>query len=439
MKKIYLNVLCTSVLAIVLFACKEDIGNLGLNVQPEDELLNTILFEDTEIAAYAATHDSVVTSNIRLSLLGDINDPVFGRTQAAIYTQCRMETMQVNFGQNPQADSLVLNLAYGTYYGDTLQAIRIRVYELSEDLEATTVYYGHSTLSRKSDLLGEVQIQPTPNTLKDTSTTTAYLSIPLRMDFARDKFLHAGASNLATNANFIRYFKGFYIEAEAISANGCMLSIDLMSTRSAMTLHYRNDEKDNQRFQFQINDSCVRFSHINHFDYAGAEANLSAQLAGNHASASDVLYGQSAGGIKTVIQFPHLKELFAGEKVVIHKAELVVTRLDDGQPNYFPPAALSLSYDRSPTEKNLVLWDYIAFSAAYFGGTYNEANKQYAFRITQYIQSLIDNEDTDYYRLNLMATPVAAQLTRSMFYGTEPAADREKRIKLRIYYTLINN
>ena len=436
MKKKYLSVLCASVLAVIFSACKEDIGNLGLNVQPEDELLNTILFEETEIAAYSAKNDSVITSNIRMNLLGDIQDPIFGKTQAAIYTQFHLSGNSLNFKDSAYVDSLVLNLVYGAYYGDTLQSLRIRVYELNEDLLKSTVYYGNSTVSYKSDLLGEIQVLPTPNTPKDTSTKAAYMSIPLSKDFAKDKFLSkSGKSELENDANFIAYFKGFYIEAEAVSANGCMMSIDLIDSRSALNLYYGNKENSNQMEQFRIDTSCVRFSHINHFDYAGVDANLSAQLAGNHASTNDVLYGQSSGGIKTVIAFPHLKELFAGQQIIIHKAELVVTRIDDALPNYFAPASLSLSYDRSPTEKNLVLLDAY-FGLTYFGGTYDEVKKQYAFRITKYIQELIDGENTADYRLNLMVVPAAAQLTRSMFYGTNPA-DKEKRIKLKIHYTLI--
>jgi len=258
-----------SVLAVVFFACKEDIGNVGLNIQPEDELLNTLFFDTTTIAAHAAKNDSLPTSNVAMNLLGDIQDPVFGRTQAAIYTQIRLSEPSINFGDSAYADSLILNLVYGGYYGDTMQLIRIRVYELDEDLKLNTDYYGNSTLRHKSELLADVQIQPKPNTQTDTSTKAAYMSIPLSKDFARDKFLSkSGKPELANDANFVNYFKGFYIEAEAVSSNGCMLSINLLDKASFMSLYYGNKEKPNQREQFNIGDSCIYFSQINHFDYA---------------------------------------------------------------------------------------------------------------------------------------------------------------------------
>lgn len=429
----YISLLCAGVLSLLFLACKEDIGNIGLNVQPEDELLNTIFFDSTTLTAYSVLNDSMVTSNSTMSLLGDLHDPVFGKTQAAIYTQFHLSANNIVFNNNPYADSLILNLVYGGYYGDTTQTIRIRVYELSEDLKRDEVYYQYSTLTHKSELLAEVQIKPTPTTVRDTSTTAAYMSIPLSKDFAENKFLKADTLQLANDASFVNYFKGFYIEAEAVSSNGCMLSINLLSSRSSMNLYYGNDETSNLMEQFIIDTSCVRFSHINHFGYAEAEANLSAQLMGDYSSTKDVLYGQSAGGIKTVIQFPHLKEMFAGQQVIIHKAELVITHKDDNQSHFVAPVALSLSYD-SETDKNLMLFDY-TLGSAYFGGTYNEENKQYAFRITKYIQAIADGTGEGC-KLNLLVIPTVTRLSRSQFYGTD--ADAEKRIKLKINYTIIN-
>ncbi|MCL2132477.1 MAG: DUF4270 domain-containing protein [Lentimicrobiaceae bacterium] len=439
LKKKYVSILCAGIFAAVFVSCKEDVGLVGLNLQPDEELLNTDFFDTATIVAYSVLNDSITTSNTALNLLGDITDPVFGRAQAAIYTQFRLSSMKVDFGENAQADSLMLYLAYGGYYGDTLKSLRIRVYEVSEEIKSTA-YYGNSSLTHNSEVLADVQIQPTPNT-KDTSSAVAYMSIPLSVSFATTKFLSkSGKNELSDDANFADYFKGLYIEAEAVSSNGCMLSIDLLHPNTFMTLYYGNSEKQNQSFPFKIiKDSCNRFSSINHFDYAGATPNLSAQLNGDYSSAEEELYGQAAGGIKTVMQFPHLKEMFADKQVIIHKAELIISRKDDNLPNYDAPAALSLSYD-SKTDKNQLLFDYalaVAYNASYFGGTYDETTKQYAFRITKYVQMLIDS-GTDDYKLNLMVTAASVRMSRSIYYGTNPAADNDKRIKLKIHYTLIN-
>ena len=441
MKKKSLSLLCTVILSVMFFACKEDLGDVGLNLQPEDELLNTDFFDTTTLTAYSTRNDSLITSNLSMNLLGDMQDPVFGRTQAAIYAQVRLSKEKVDFGKNKNsyADSLVLNMVYGGHYGDTMQTLRIRVYELNEDLQST-VYYSSSTLARKSELLGEIQLQPTPNTPSDTSKT-AYISIPLNKNFAKDKLLDASLVNLSTNAEFVKHFKGLYIEAEAVLTNGCMLSINLPSKYSKMTLYYGNDDKPNQSFDFTMaeNDSSYRFSHINHFDYANVSTELSAQLNGNDASSKEVLFGQSAGGVKTVIQFPNLKAMFADKQVVIHKAELVISQKEDASPlqGFTPPANLSLSYDRSLTDRNLTVSD-AKINATYFGGAYDAKKNEYAFRITRYIQQMLSDVAGNDYKLNLMVVPAATRLSRSMFYGTDPQTNAEKRIKLKINYTIIN-
>jgi len=96
-----------------------------------------------------------------------------------------------------------------------------------------------------------------------------------------------------------------------------------------------------------------------------------------------------------------------------------------------------LNYD-SDAGKNLIPFDAF-LGSAYFGGTYDETTQQYAFRITKYIQNVI-YQGSENYKLNLVVIPPATRLSRSQFYGTNPAnpADVDKRIKLRINYTLIN-
>lgn len=448
MKKKHVSILCAGVLSVMTFSCKEDIGSVGLALQPQDELLNTDFFDTTTLMAYSAKNDSVITSSATMNLLGDIGDPVFGRTKASIYTQFQLSKEGVDFKEGAQIDSLVLRLVYGGYYGDTLKSLRIRVYELDEDLDKSTIYYGFSSAAHKSNPLADVRIYPAPNTPADTLSNAAYISIPLDKNFGDEKFLSkSGEPELDKNANFVKYFKGLYIEAEAESPNGCMLSINLLHSKSSLSLYYGNNELQGQTYPFTLDTSCVRFSNINHFDYAGAASDLLNQLNGNNSSVEEVLYAQSSGGIKTVIHFPNLKAMFADQQVVIHKAELVVTRKDDALSDYIAPANLSLNYYNPLNGKNMVLPDNnlmfpsSGFATDYLGGSYDKTTQQYRFCITKYVQFLINGTISDDCRLNLMVSSAAIKLSRSMFYGTNPSldADTDKRIKLRINYTIVKN
>ena len=425
------------VCSLFFTACKEDTGIIGLDVQPDDELLNTDTLHSTVITAYSALHDSLITSNVNVNVLGYLNDPVFGKTQAGIYTQFRLSASNVDFGENAVADSIVLTLVYAGYYGDTLNSFKLNVYELDKDMYKSERYSTVSSLAHKNDPLTDnpnLYISPRPATKQDTAIPAYYLSIRLKNDLA-DKFISQSGKNVyANDAAFLSFFKGIYLEAETGSGNGCLVSLNMTHTFSKLTLYYHNAQKDGLKFSFILDDSTAHFGTFHHFGYTAATQHLQDQLNGNHATTNEVLYAQAGAGIKTVLHFPNLKEKFNNQKVVIHRASLLISLKDDALPNYLPPNALTLTYSDS-TGAGHLLPDY---GYEYFGGKYNSLKKEYSFNITQYIQSLVDGRADDY-PLNLMVSPAGTYFSRLMIYGTQPlsSADVDKRLRLRINYTVI--
>jgi hypothetical protein len=435
-------IICLIVGIIVCVGCKEDAGLIGLGVQPDEEFLNTDYFDTTTIVAYSALHDSLVTSNVSTNMLGYIHDPVFGKTQACIYTQFRLSAFSVNFGSNAEVDSLVLTLAYAGYYGDTLNSFRLGVYELTGNLLKSERYYTKSAINHNGIFLTEqpnLYITPTP-TVKQDSSSSLYLRVRLDKDFAKNKFISkSGLGEYTNDAAFVEYFKGLYLEAEAPTGNGCMLSFNMTHSLSQLTLYYHNEQAEGLKYTFNLNDSTAHFGSVNHFDYNEAESNLRDQLNRNYTSAREVLYGQAGAGIKVALNFPHLKETFKDRKVVIHRALLVVSHKDDNLLNYSPPSSLFMTYT-NPAFGDAFLPDYyLGVENNYFGGSYNKTTKEYRFNITQYIQNLVDGVG-DNYQLNLLVNPSATHLSRLMIYGTHPASanDFDKRLHLKINYTIID-
>lgn len=441
MRKVSTILLYFGLLLFVCISCKEDIGLIGLDVQPEEEFINTdyLVVDSTNILAYSTLHDSLITSNVSVNLIGYLDDPVFGETQAGIYTDFRLSSTAATFGTGIVVDSLVLTLVYSGYYGDTLNAFRLRAYELQENLTKSQNYYSISSLAHDNNNLTEdnnLYVSPRPETKQDTAATAYYLRIKLSKTFAEDRFINAPPSVYANDAAFLNYFKGLYLEADAKTGNGCIVSLNMIHTLSALTMYYSNSQATNQKFIFNLNDSSAHFSHINHFGYTKAAANLQQQLNGNHTSASEILYGQAGAGIKVVLGFPSLKDRFKDKKVVIHRASLVINCIEDASPHYFSPAALAITYTDPATGVGMLLPDYY-LGSDYLGGIYNQTTKEYRFRITQYIQKLVDGSG-DNYPLNILVSPSATRLTRLMMYGTYPRGAYDKRLRLEIYYTIIN-
>lgn len=433
----YLVIVC-----LLAISCKKEIGTIGWNVQPNDELLNTTFFDTATLEAYSTLHnDSIATNAVMYNMLGYINDPIFGLTQAGFYAQGRLQSFNANFGEGAEADSLILSLAYTLPYGDTLNPFQIRVYELNEDLVYGQTYYANTQLKYNSEDLidGNGWIYPTPSVRNDTSSSFPVLHIPLKKSFANNKFISkSGGVEYQSMSSFLNYFKGLYVVAEAKQNDGSIVSINLTNNSSSLTMYYHNHESTNKQFRLVFSDSSVRVGYINHNDYKEAETALQEQLQGNYTSVNEKLYLQTGIGIKTLISFPYLKQQFEGKKIIVHRAELVVTRCDesDTTKHKFPTSLFINYYDTS--KGYLVTVPDYSIGANYFDGKYNKSKGEYRIRITKHLQYLIDGTSSAN-AINLIIGAAATNMSRTTFYGLNPSLHPEKRLRLEMYYSEIQN
>src|SRR5690606_38371488 len=116
------------------------------------------------------------------SLLGSLNDPVFGTTNVDFATQLRLLD-KPDLGNNPVTDSVKLYLYYRLIYGDTVTPQTFRVYELESPIVRDETYNQDIDLkSFASDyLLGE--ISHIPAVRQDSATRdTFYQSLVITLD-----------------------------------------------------------------------------------------------------------------------------------------------------------------------------------------------------------------------------------------------------------------
>ena len=423
-------------------SCKEEDDLVGTNIQPNSDNLNLQFVDTVTLNAFSVEDDSIITDEMSLNLLGFVSDPIFGRTQASIYSQFRLSQNSLNFGTNAELDSIVLTLSYEGFFGDTLKPFIIKVYELNEKLDLSKTYYSSTSLTYNSTNLTQASTfycYPRPKTLKnDTSQSTAVLRIPLQKSFGTSKFIDkSGAAELSTDANFMAYFKGLLIQAEAVSSDGSIIYIDMLDAASCLTLYYHNSQKTNLKHSFVVNDSAERFTSINHFDYNDANSSLKKQIIDNdYSEVNEKLFVQGSAGVKTLINFPYLKSMFEGKKVIITKAELVLTRSGSDYTYFYQPPSLDLYYKKDESSSTSYYLPDYSLGTSYFGGTYSSVNNEYRFRITQYIQRLISGVVDDY-PLSLVVKGASIRANRMMFYGTNPS-NYDNRLRLEITYSLIN-
>ncbi|HAA01424.1 MAG TPA: hypothetical protein DEP18_01150 [Flavobacteriales bacterium] len=423
--------------ALSLGACRKSDADLGATVQPADDILNGTVMDTLTLRTFTRVSDSLRTDELANNLIGSINDPVFGKAKAGIFTQIRLAANAPDFTPGDIIiDSLVLSLVYQSYYGK-LDAQQFHVYEITDTLYQDSAYY--STTVKQTDptdlVVGGYSIQ-TPNTLSwfhdpiigDSSKPQLRLRLDnsLAQRFANE----SGNATLADNDNFTRWFKGLHVtvdnSAQAVG-NGALMYIDMLDPNTKVTMYYRRiSTGDTVRFSFLINDRCARYTRYTH-DYSGTEVAL--QLA-DSTLGNNYFYLQAGAGLQAEIHIPHLMELNNNGNIIVNLAELILPvqyfNLDPLTPA--PQIILFGINDEgeSYTVADLFLGDLI------FGGYYDASRKVYRFSITRHIQRILNGTHPNKgLRLAVVASSISGN--RSILSGA--GADNRDKPSLKIIYT----
>ncbi|MBP5395936.1 MAG: DUF4270 domain-containing protein [Bacteroidales bacterium] len=428
-------------LTVLATACKEEDNRVGGTLRPSD-----VIRTDTidAIQAFSIAEDSIRTSKMSAEVFGWVEDPVFGNVRSHLYIQFRLSANAVNFGEGAELDSVVLSIPYAGFFGDTSNKLQVGVYELDESMYKDSVYYSKRHLAVRPVPLamsGQVEIHPLQKVVVMGEEQSPQLRIVLDKDYFTQKLLQkSGAPELADNAHFLPYFKGLMLKAEGKESKGCLAYLDVLNGLTAVTLHYHNQAHDSLTFQLISNDSSVYFAYIDHQGYAEAETELKRQVVDKqYGAASRLLYVQASGGVKVQLRFPGLKSCYADKKVVVHKAELVMSpdySVEGGYNPWFHPSSLSMYYKQdSASSKTYFLPDYLNLGSDFFGGKFQEEDSTYRFLLTEYLQYLLMGKIDEAYPLYLIANGAAIQATRVRLLG--PAhPNRSRRMRLIITYSL---
>ncbi len=433
------------ILALLVFisfsACKKDLEKIGLELQPDQDNLIVRFSDTTTVVAYSVLVDSVNTTGLTNNLLGSIMDPVFGLSTASIYTQFRLSTLAPDFGENPVLDSLVLFLSTAGAYGDTNTQQTIRIFELDEAMVFDTAYYSNYELANTGIELANYTYFPKPNTkvVVGEDTLSPHISINMS-DFSTElgeKILNADSAYLATNTDFVDFFKGLYITVDDVTNNGAIVFYGLTSAISKMKMYYKNDENDSLSYSFITTQYGARFNHYDHNNYLDASSAFQYQvLYGGTSLGEKILYLQPLSGVKTIITFPYLQNWLDSGNIFINQAKLWITPAET-ESEYDLPSTLALIKISEEGEAEFIIDQYEG--EGYFGGYYDSTYCGYNFRISRYIQKLLTDEiETN--EFNLLVSGSATKANRIIISGTNPSdpVPYSNRLKLELTYTRID-
>jgi hypothetical protein len=257
-------------LAFLLPSCEEP-SFIGLEIQPGDDRFRVRTAEEISVSSSLLLRDSVPAIIHPRSLLGILNDPLFGQTKASFITQTGIQG-EINFGNNPVAEALVLYLHYTDVYGDPQTPQEFRVYELSEIIDHEFPY--HSNLDVTEMLTGQA-----PLAMQTVTRAEGDTLIALNLDHSElgNRLLNAPDTVMRSVSAFIGWFKGLYVTAQQTEGTGAVYSVNLNSLNSRMTLYFRNDDHPDStlRFHYIINERANR---VNLFEHDHSEAVFHAQL-----------------------------------------------------------------------------------------------------------------------------------------------------------------
>lgn len=439
--------------SICLTSCDES-SVVGLDVQPENDLLNVIYEDSTTIYTRTVDADSLITDESLISsgigLIGKYIDPVFGPATASMYTQVRLPSgiTSTTFGTSPTCDSIILSLVYeGTVYGKKERKdLKLSVHQVTDAMSTATTYYSTSELNYNStDLTADDGFLFKANVFDSVATVGGLLlkpqvRAPLDNLFGQLLLNAASMGTLIDNATFQSFLNGIYITTEnttgLLSEEGNIVHFKM--GESKITLYYQNSTADSLTYDFSLG-SVARFNHFKH-DYSTAliDASLNNQI--NNATPptqNATVFVQGMAGVKTKITFPHLMRWVDNGMIGINKAELLISvdtnlldlyRLD----TFATPSALIL-FGINDDGTSYAIPD--AFEGAtYFGGTYNSGTVQYKFNIARYIQQILDG-DRNNNGLYILASNGAVNANRVVIGG---ATSSTRPMKLNITYTKIH-
>ncbi len=425
----------------VFLSCNSELEEIGLDLI--ESPLTVKSTDTTTVYAYTQIEDSLLASEADLHLLGFINDPVFGKTRASIYTEAfPREIPPTLVDIHPDSlviDSVVVSLAYAGTFGDITLPQHIRVYELSDTLPRDSIYSNQVLgIKRELEVLNpEFVPNPTDTVFvgPDNVPLAAHLRVRLETEFAQQFFSdREQLEEMTIYDQFRGYFKGLFITVEELEQPGAMLYFDLTSTVSRIQFFYRETGVANDHsFEMIFGDATGRrYTHYDNFDHAFAAEPIREQIIeGDTLLGDSLLFVQSMSNYRVKVTLPYVSDFIenTGGDIAINSARLIIP-LDDTVLEDTLEVAQILSLIREDPENPgvFISLDDEFIAPGYFGGTINEDAREYSFNITQHLQQIIDDPSKNT-PLYLRVSASVQNAGRAVLKG--PGRDNPMRLEIK--------
>jgi hypothetical protein len=442
--------------AIIVISIGCNDGSIIGNDLLENEAIELAYDDNFALTAKTVRGDSVTTFRTGITsntyLLGQIDDPIFGKYASDIYTGISFGSSTPDFSDST-IDSIVLELEYDSlgFYGDNNVTHNFEVFTVEEDwLDRDTIYSDESfatsmmSIGSKS-FVPDFRADSIRFQVRDTevdSFITLSPRINIRLDDAFGQMLLDDTFAAKNDTLLIESFKGLYIKST--TDGNSIVGLNFVKSGSISTIipkvavyytQLTSTGTAKRTYNYLLrNEVYSEFA----LDNTGSEVGNSLN---DETAGEEFLYAQGMSGINGEVGLPDLSSIKGN---LINSAQLVLTIADEENDSYPHNRQFLLSkYDDGDRvliedivkdgvniSTGLAILDGIPRRALHENG---DSVTLVTFNITDFTRNVINSEEISPI---LVITPVGRVETprRTVFYGskhpTYPA-------KLRIAYTII--
>ena len=194
-------------LLLVLGGCS-DPATLGLELAPGNNQIG-VFYKEIPLDAQVVLLDSFNTTNAGILIVGDEQDPYFGKTRSTAYTRLHIESGSERPRTDAILDSVFFTLATVSVNGSDLdKKKKYSVHLLSEPL-LDTLYYNFSKLPYQASSIAEIEVAF--KTAKDTLLKAPMNTVVANEIFAKVK----RGTEFNSLFNFRKYLPGVAIVPRA--------------------------------------------------------------------------------------------------------------------------------------------------------------------------------------------------------------------------------
>ncbi|EJG00269.1 DUF4270 family protein [Flavobacterium sp. F52] len=329
-----------------LFSCGTDTDTGEFTVGSDYlALSNKVIMIDTVTVEMSTINfDSLVTSNMSRILIGNYDDPIFGKVKSDSYFQLSGTNYALNSsGSDTESinyvfDSISMILKYDKYYyGDTTKVQTFDIHRLIQKVKPNTddrSFYNNSTLSYSPESLGKISFIPRP-TEKDS------INIKMSNEFGDALFQKIKKREITDFDSFTEYLKGLVLVPETSNSSSLIgFSVGNSKVRLYYSKYMGDSDQDSFFLDFTIIDHAKQFNSIS-LNKTGtllqnlpvSSSNLSSNLTNNQG------FIQSGTGVACRVEFPNIKQFKnISTNGAIVNAELILKPVNNSYSEKYPLA-----------------------------------------------------------------------------------------------------